>query len=400
MTLDPDLLPDRCMIIRGAINDEWIYKYYGKTQKQVICAYYTPSNPQTAFQQSNRGKFAAAILSWQSLSASERDAWHSQASRLPMSGYNLFIRTQMLIDEEVNLMNLKLSVNADVNKLDIFEKITGALPTSLKPINIEIPDGTGNTLRSRSAAYLSGTSQFVLADATNYWSKGSSSTEIKTAAVYAIWDGTGIIWALGGYSGFTRVPASTTVTDDDFFLLEDGSTYTKVITDFCVCVGFVRYIYNTAAAPDHTIQASVLDAPQVVYAPQSNYARVARLAANVTSSSNIDDQSLVSIVVKQSGMYNLHMHANFLSTGGKVAGIVRIKNGATYSSAALLAFGGAYAEANVAGGTASVDNITYLNAGDTIHGGGQCGATASGTRKIFGDAEWFGITLLSLHRVD
>jgi hypothetical protein len=115
--------------------------------------------------------------------------------------------------------NLKLVVNATVNKLDIFTKTGGAVPDATDYFTVDIPDGNGYTARTRKAAYLSGTSQFIMADATNYWSKGDLAAEIKTAYVYAIWDSAGgIVWALGGYSGFTRVPASTIETDDDFFL--------------------------------------------------------------------------------------------------------------------------------------------------------------------------------------
>jgi hypothetical protein len=163
---------------------------------------------------------------------------------------------------------LKLVVNAAVNKLDIFESTTGVAPTATYPIKIAIPTATGFTFRTRSTAYLSGTAQFILADAANYWSKGSLDAEIKDAYVYAIWDANGgVVWALGGYSGYTRVTASVTATDADFMLLEASSTYTKVITDYCVCVARIRYQYDTADTPDHTIQATVLDSPIIAWTP-------------------------------------------------------------------------------------------------------------------------------------
>jgi len=160
------------------------------------------------------------------------------------------------------IKNLKLHVD-DNNTFLIYTKSGGNYPNSTNIITVAIPDGSGYTLRSRNQTIASGVSQFNLLDGANYWSKGSLHADIKDAYVYAIWGGGGIVWALGGYPGFTRVPASTTATDADFFLLELNSTYTKVITDYCICVGRIRYEYDTADNPDHTIQTSVIDAPQV-----------------------------------------------------------------------------------------------------------------------------------------
>lgn len=279
--------------------------------------------------------------------------------------------------------NLKPSVNASVNKLDIFTKSGGAVPDATNIISVAIPDGNGYTFRSRAAAYLSGTSQFILADAANYWSKGSLDAEIKTAYIYAIWDGTGIIWALGGYSGFTRVPASTTATDDDFFLLEEGSTYTKAVTEYCVCVGKIRYQYDTADTPDHTIQATVLDAPQVVWNPNSDYVKSVSLATTVTSGSDIAEYSVLSIVVKQSGNYLVTVAGHGINTYSAFLIYLFIKYGsATYANAV-------YAFKTVcqvpAGNTEGMRIcMVRVNVGDTIHFGISVAATSS-DRVIAGD---------------
>jgi hypothetical protein len=95
MTLTADTLPDSCFHASGKLADTWIYKYYNAFHNQIICDYYTPFNPRSPRQQSNRGRFACAVLSWQGLSSADRDAWKVQASRLHMSGYNLFIRAAM-----------------------------------------------------------------------------------------------------------------------------------------------------------------------------------------------------------------------------------------------------------------------------------------------------------------
>lgn len=298
------------------------------------------------------------------------------------------------------IRNLKLAVNASVNKLDVFTKSGEAVPDATNIISVAIPDGTGYTFRSRAAAYLSGTSQFILADATNYWSKGSLDAEIKAAYIYAIWDGTGIIWALGGYSGFTRVPASTTATDDDFFLLEASSTYTKAVTEYCVCVGKIRYQYDTADNPDHTIQATVLDAPQVMWNPKSDYGYQKDLAADNTSASDIALYSAVSLVVKQSGRYLI------LCTVSVYLAIITgyydatIRTGSsTFSSALTLTISQVGIPSSFGtGGQAQVaqSGSRYLNAGDTIHLGTSCIATTgSGNRRINSPA-----TSLSFMRID
>ncbi len=296
------------------------------------------------------------------------------------------------------IKNLKPAVNASVNKLDIFTKSGGAAPDASNIISVAIPDGNGYTFRSRAAAYLSGTSQFIMADAANYWSKGSLDAEIKTAYVYAIWDGTGIVWALGGYSGFIRCPASTTATDDDFFLLEEGSTYTKAVTKYCVCVGKIRYQYDTADTPDHTIQATVLDAPQVIWNPKSDYGYSKTLATTVTQESDIAIYSVVSLVVKQSGKYLILGH---VTGNGEITSLIQafIKTGsATYASAVQKSYG---YERGVAEFTMSapVDCAVYLNAGDTIHLGGGVEST-SATRSLFGDSSSIGLTGFTFIRID
>jgi hypothetical protein len=300
------------------------------------------------------------------------------------------------------IINLKLVVNGSVNKLDIFTKSGGAVPDGTNFPTISIPDGTGLVQRTRKATYLSGTSQFIMADAANYWSKGSLDAEIKTAYVYAIWDAAGgIVWALGGYSGFTRCPASTTATDDDFFLLEASSTYTKVITDYCVCVGKIRYQYDTADTPDHTIQATVLDAPQVMWNPKSTYGKTVSLATSITSGADITASSIISAVIKQSGAYNIGFYVSGGSDGAGFCFLYPlIKTGsATFGSAVTQAASTfQIATGYYFGGCVSIVGL-YLNAGDTIHFG--CAVTAaSGLRQILGDNQYLKATNISFTRTD
>ncbi len=289
--------------------------------------------------------------------------------------------------------NLKFVVNGSVNKLDIFTKSGGAVPDNTNYPTISIPDGTGYTQRTRKATYLSGTSQFIMADAANYWSKGSLAAEIKTAYVYAIWDTAGgIVWALGGYSGFTRVPASTTETDDDFFLLEASSTYTKVITDYCVCVGKIRYQYDTADNPDHTIQATVLDAPQVIWNPKSDYGYSLALASNNISGGDIAEYSVVSSVIKQSGKYLIT--PNLVVSATSIYAWLFVKTGsAVYGSAIYKAMSAIQQGAVDFYGNSSCPVIVSLNAGDTIHLGASL-AGSVGNRIIYTH------TRLSFYRID
>lgn len=299
-----------------------------------------------------------------------------------------------------NIQNLKPVVNASVNKLDVFAKSSGAAPDTSNVIWVDIPDGTGNTLRGRNGAYASGTSQIIMADGANYWSRGSLDASIKTAWLYAIWDGSGIVWALSGYAGFRKVPTTTTATDDDYFLIEDGSSYTRSASHYCVPVIKIRYQYDTGDAPDHTIQATAEDAPRLIWNPKSDYAGEEWLVTSVSSATDISQTGVVSRVIKQAGMYLITGYAQFNASGGNnvFGGAVYIKTGsATYASASAGPIGTGNAISGAVGG-ASISHLAYLNNGDTIHIGASNAATG-GTRGIVGAAN-SGYTGLIFRRVD
>lgn len=296
--------------------------------------------------------------------------------------------------------NLKPVVNATANILDIFTKTGGADPDASNLISVAIPDGNGHTVRTRGAAYLSGTSAITMADGTNYWGKGSTNGEIKTAWLYAIWDGTGIVWALGGYSGFTTVSTTTAATDDDYFLLETSSTYTRNTSHRCVAVAKIRYEYDTGDTPDHTIQSSGDLSPQVIWSPKSDYGYSSTLAHSTTGISDITESNEVSEVVKQSGKYMIIVQAGTKSTTAISYGGVFIKTGsATYGSATYRAK--AYSMPSAANyiTTATAQTMVYLNSGDSIHLGVSCVA-GSGTRSILGDDDAAGATSLTFFRID
>jgi hypothetical protein len=298
------------------------------------------------------------------------------------------------------VFNLKPVVNAAVNKLDIFSKSGGAAPTDTNMIAVAIPDANGHTVRTRGAAYLSGTSQIVMANATSYWNKGSVASEIKTAWLYAIWDGTGIVWALGGYSGFTTVSTTTTVTDADYLLLEAGSTYVRNASHRCVAVAKIRYEYDTADDPDHTIQASGENSPQVIWNPKSDYAGTSTYPTTLTQASNITLDSYGGAYVKQSGKYRIVVTAAGYGEGAANQINAEIRTGsAAWASATVKSQNNTYL--NVTGAYLSIMTTTmcYLNAGDYIHLGAGV-ASGGGNRSLFGNNTYVGGTKMMFQRID
>lgn len=302
------------------------------------------------------------------------------------------------------IKNIKYVVNAAVNKLDIKTQSGDAIPDASNAITIAIPDGTGNTYRRSTGAYLSGTFQFVLGDATAYWGATSTTDKLKLH-LYAIYDANGgIVFALSRYSGFHQVPTTTTVGDDDYFLLEASSTYTRAATDFCVCIGEVWANYNTANTPDWTIYQEsdgAEFAPQVIWNPPSDYGYSKNLASTVTSAGEIPEYSAISVVVKQSGRYSISASVQFYAGAASIygAGSALIKTGsATYGSAVLLNFQRANSRPDsISLLTAPI--VKALNAGDTIHLGITYNQD-SGNRVIRADDYNVGCTHLEFHRVD
>jgi hypothetical protein len=292
-------------------------------------------------------------------------------------------------DRMASVYNLKMARHGTSNNVLLVQtKSGGAVPDSTNYISIAIPDGTGNTLRTRNAAVASGQSQFTLADATTYWNIGSADGYLVNAYLYAIWSAadSGIVWALNKFSGFLEVPTTTTETDLDYFLLEDGSTYTRQSTDYCVCVGRIRAEYDTSDTPNWTIQTAGEDAPIVMYNPKSDYSNTVVQSVDVTGTgADIAEQGIVSIVIKQTGMYEYSGQVS--GYGAAVASQINayIKSGhATYGSATQRATAGASSHAANLTSTASIARFTRrINAGDTVHlGGAVARASASGDTKM------------------
>ena len=154
------------------------------------------------------------------------------------------------------IKNLKLVLNASVYKFDIFARSSGAVPDGLNPIRVPIPDGNGNVIRVRDGQYLSGTSQIILPDGAVYWGRASLPQSQYWACLYAIWDGTGIVWAVSANPHLQKVSTTTDGSDPDYMLRETGSTYVRNGSHYCQMVGAFEYEFNTADSPDHTIEAA------------------------------------------------------------------------------------------------------------------------------------------------
>ncbi len=296
--------------------------------------------------------------------------------------------------------NLKPSVNASVNILDIFSKTGGAAPDADDAVIIAIPDGSGYTRRTRNGSYLSGDSTITMADAANYWAKGSLDEEIKTAWLYAIWDGTGIVWALAGYSGFTMVPTTTTATDDDYFLLEASSTYTRSNAHYCVAVAKIRYQYDTADTPDHTIQATVENAPQVIWNPKSDYGFTLTFPTTLTQGADIGLTGILSAVIHQTGGYFVTATAMGTCSAATFNVTSELRVGSpTYASAALKTYTQQHGTTPTGVKTTGMGRIINISSGDTLHFGTGVGSS-TGNRTLYGDDYKMGSTLLTFHRID
>lgn len=307
----------------------------------------------------------------------------------------LAIDVNQIIPQVVNLKIVKHDDEANV--IDIFAKSSGALPGTATPIKVMIPDGNGAQLRTRSAQYLSGTSKITLADAGGYWGRASADGSSYDAYLYAIWDGTGIVWALGSHSDMTVVSTTTTATDADYLLLETSSTYTRSASHYCVCVGKVSYQYDTGDAPDHTLSAVMY----VRYGNNSAGSNVCEYNGSLGSikvqGSDISAYSVVSSTVAQAGTYVVIGKIVGGCSGGATTVNSQIKTGsATYGSATTRATGTVQIATASYRAEATAFWVGDLSAGDTIHLGGEVSG-ASGDRYIYADQA--GQTALLFFRV-
>jgi hypothetical protein len=62
-----------------------------KGKRTIKMKMYAPTNPQTVLQQTNRQKFADAVIAWQALTNEEKNVYNQLKYPDQMSGYNKFI---------------------------------------------------------------------------------------------------------------------------------------------------------------------------------------------------------------------------------------------------------------------------------------------------------------------
>lgn len=323
-----------------------------------------------------------------------------------LAGASAVVASSPSVSREM-IINLKpVVVSAAV--LSIVTKSASATPDATNPIKAMVPDGAGNTQRTRTA----GAIVFTLSDATR-WGLVSSATDKIKLHPYAVWDAAGsrLLFAISRFSGFHQVPTTTTITDEDCFIFEDSlnPAYTPVATDHCACIGDQWATYNTANAPDWTFldaTTAVEFSPQVIWNPKSDYGKSLNLATSYNFSTDLANTSMVNAVVKQSGRYLISVHTTLVEDYKN--GLVKqeIKTGsATYGSAVSIKNSETAMAIYDAGtgrmASTAISTDGYVNAGNTIHQGIGFVASAGGTNTtIYGDNTLVGATSLTFTRID
>jgi len=79
---------------RKQIGKHIIYRRrYGKQEQYK---WFKPDNPQTEDQQAHREEYKNAYLSWRALPEAEKETWREKAKETTITGYNLFMKEEML----------------------------------------------------------------------------------------------------------------------------------------------------------------------------------------------------------------------------------------------------------------------------------------------------------------
>ena len=79
----------------GEDNTRWgVYQKRSENGKSfyVRMPFMTPTNPKTATQQNWRQVFTDGVIAWQSLTNEQKQVYNKRASKLHMTGYNLFLK--------------------------------------------------------------------------------------------------------------------------------------------------------------------------------------------------------------------------------------------------------------------------------------------------------------------
>lgn len=298
-------------------------------------------------------------------------------------------------------LNVKIVPNSTVNILDIFTLSGGNVPNADNIWVFQINTGNGLVPNTRAGSYLTGNGRFTFLDANNYGDAVSANNSRYIFYLYGIYDGTGVVLALSRYTGFERVPTTTTISDPDFFKLEDGSTYIRDSAHSCECYGHVWLSFYTTNTPDWTILTTAGLEPRVLFQPAIDYGGTLNLATTNISGSNIAVYSVVNVVVKQSGIYEVSGSVRGSVDGGtytQLNSFIKIGS-ATYGSATAIAMAGGEFSGSGFYQSATINpRRVYGVAGDTIHLGASI-AGSSGNRNICGDNGYVGATSLTFKRV-
>jgi hypothetical protein len=165
-------------------------------------------------------------------------------------------------------------------------------------------------------------------------------------------------------------------------------------------VAKIRYTYSTPDNPDHTILATVENAPQVVWNPKSDYGKTLTLATSNTSAADILAFTAATVTVKQSGKYKIAASVTYF-----VNAVVTTWSSATIKVGAAgttqVSFGAsAFLGTGDPNGYPLMPVEVYLNAGDIINLRPAVAATGVANRTIYGDNLQVGATGFSFKRID
>jgi hypothetical protein len=280
---------------------------------------------------------------------------------------------------------------------------SGGNPSATDAIRIQIPDGSGNTLRSTTSGSIYNASPAIALYNFAY-NNTPSGSDINKIHVYAIWSAADqkIIYGFSRYSGFLQVPTTVVVTDSDYMGLEYGASehsgglYTRVATDFCVCCGHFWANYNTATSPTNwTIQNSPAGLmPVVEWKIKSDYGTNAILPTSNSQTSDITEYSVMNMVAKQGGMYLLSVSIAAYSNA-ELFYYIKIGS-ATYASATyVLSMRNAMAGYNQKERTIEI----VVNKGDTVHLGAAV-TGSSGNRILIGNDLYPHATGMTMQRIN
>ena len=82
-------------MIRSISGKVGMLVFYTSRNNQYARRYVIPHNPDTSAQKDRRNLFAEAVALWQSLPEYKKFQWNNKATGKILSGYNLFISTQL-----------------------------------------------------------------------------------------------------------------------------------------------------------------------------------------------------------------------------------------------------------------------------------------------------------------